>query len=74
MPTLVGWTIVDTRGRGEANATALARARLLTSSVVGRGDRATRRWQNDRIRKKKARDKRVAKPAEPATAPPKRPS
>jgi hypothetical protein len=33
---------------------------------VGRGDRATRRWKNDRIRKKKARDKRPVESTEAA--------
>jgi hypothetical protein len=41
---------------------------------VGRGDRATRRWKNDRIRKKKARDKQVGRPAEAVSAAAKRPA
>jgi hypothetical protein len=43
-------------------------------SVVGRGDRATRRWKNDRIRKKKLRDKRGVKPVETPVPASKRPS
>ncbi len=30
---------------------------------MGRGDRAKVRWKNDRIKKKKARDRRQAQPA-----------
>ena len=37
---------------------------------MGRGDRSKVRWKNDRVKKKKARDRRSAQaspPAEPAT-------
>jgi len=42
--------------------------RHLPCSAMGRGALAKVRWKNDRIRKKKARDKRKAQPAESAAA------
>lgn len=41
---------------------AISPPRLLRFTPMGRGSLAKVRWKNDRIKKKKARDKRVAAP------------